>query len=105
MSPYQKSYQPDSISSIEAALVWHFQVLNYNYPTLTSIESVNSNNDPIPTRVVQTGTIFLPAGNPPGWRFVGRISVPISPEFQLGTPLWANAGSFGDKQIPPQMRA
>lgn len=105
MTQFLKEMVPGSITTFEALAVWADEVLSYLYAEKTSVESVDGNGEPVDTRCIQSGTIFITASDPAGWRFVSRKSLSIKPEFHTGSATWNNVNSLGDKTCPTSMRA
>lgn len=105
MTNFTKSMVPDTVNSVEAVYVWAATVLSVLYADKDSIEGLDGNSEPVKTRCVQVGTVYLTAPDPEAWRHISRVSLGIQPEFQAGQAPWTCVDSLGNKAIPSSMRA
>lgn len=101
MTAFQTTDIPASVNTLEKLHVWSATVLNHLYPTVTAIEATG-----LAERVAQSGPFEVTAVDPPQWRNIARVSVPLNKNWQRGdSKIWANAEDLGSSSIPTEFKS
>lgn len=97
MTALQLGNIPDAINTVEKLHVWSSTVLIHLNPEVTVIE-VGGSLD----RAVLAQPWFIPASNPPTWRYISRTSIQISPNWNRGGKIWTYAQDLSAASIPSE---
>lgn len=101
MTAFQTTDLPASINTVEKLAVWAGTVLNHLYPNVTAIEATG-----LAERVAQSGPFEVTAVDPPQYRNIVRLSIPVNRNWQRGaSKLWANAEDIGTAAIPTEFKS
>lgn len=101
MTAFTTTDIPASVNTVEKLAVWCATVLNHLYPTVTAVEATG-----LAERVAQSGPYEITATDPPQWRNVARLSIPLNANWQRGaSKIWANAEDIGSSSIPTEFKS
>lgn len=96
MTAFAPADIPASVDSLEKLAVWVTTALN-NINLQNTVQEVSGVNQPV--AVAQYFNYKV--GETMKWRYVGRISVELAPEFQQGAAkLWTHAQNLSSTAIP-----
>jgi hypothetical protein len=101
MVAFLKTDLPDSVNTVEKLAYWAVAVLN-NVDYQSVVQEVPGTNQP--TTVFQQFS-YLDSGTRK-WRFVGRVSTEISPNFQKGDAKpWTYVQALSSNAIPTEFKS
>lgn len=101
MTAFSTSDLPSSVNSLEKLALWVSLALN-NINQQTSVQEVQNLNQP-----VAVAQLFEYDDNGvKKWRFVGRQSIEVSPNWQQGaTKVWTHAQALSATTIPTDFKS
>jgi hypothetical protein len=101
MTVFTSADIPASVNTLEKLAVWVSQALS-NLNQQTAVQELSGLNQP-----VAVAQIFeYDDGGQKKWRFVGRQSIELSPNWQTGaTKLWANAQILSASALPTDFKS
>jgi hypothetical protein len=101
MTAFSSADLPSSINTIEKLAVWVSMAMN-NLNQQTSIQEIVNLNQPVAVSQIFEYT----DGAVKKWRFVGRISVELSANWQQGaTKMWTHAQALTATTIPTDFKS
>lgn len=100
MAAFQKTDLPDSVNTVEKLAFWAISVLN-NIAFQDTVEEVSGVKQPL--TVFQTFS-YMDATTRK-WRFVGRVSCEINPNFQRGDAKpWTYIQAISSNAVPAEFK-
>lgn len=104
MTLFTKADIPDDCQTIEQLTVWCLQILQYRYPDQTFVAAIDNNGDPVTIRKIEADDYYYTAPATPTYAYAGRVLIPLSADSQIDGKKYKYAKSFGDAEIPIQLR-
>lgn len=104
MTLFSKDQIPDDCQHVEQLLVWCFQILQHRYPDVTFTPTLDENGEPLKIRNIEADDYYYTVPTPATHAYAARALILLSKESQLDGRLYRYAQSFGDAEIPSQLR-